>query len=135
MSIKIHRRSPILLLFLLVCFLPFTFRYISGSDNPKDTAAAELVRRIIQNEIKEEKADNSHWTYLKHSKEGSDNKIAKVVQTNSLDLDLLFNENGHRLTEEELKSELGRSAWGESPRIQLRWFARAVSPLYTVVDL
>src|SRR5512146_652087 len=73
-----------------------------------DPAARQLVRRIIANELRAEKADHTHWMYLDRMKEPGKDVVKEVVQSNSANLELLTARNGRPITEAERRKELQR---------------------------
>ena len=59
----------------------------------------ELVRRIVQNELRVESADHSHWMFrLETEKTNAQTEVDEVIETKDGDLKRRFLLNGRELT-------------------------------------
>ena len=58
----------------------------------------ELVREVVNHEIKLENADHTHWMYRAATKAPMPEKTKTVVQTDKGDIDYLNDVNGHPLS-------------------------------------
>lgn len=74
---------------------------VKGSPNQ---SANDLVRRVVANELKAEKQDNSHWLYrLKTERPNAPEEIEKVIETKDGELKLPVLINGQKPNAEELR--------------------------------
>lgn len=90
--------SPVLLTFLVGVSAAQT----AANQNPIN--AAELVRRVIANELKAEQQDHSHWSLrLATQKQNGQSEVDEVVETSDGDLKLPILMNGRELTPEQKK--------------------------------
>lgn len=72
----------------------------TANANPKNSA--DLVRRVIANELKAEKQDHSHWSLrLKTRKPNNQTEVDEVIETSDGDLKRPILINGRRLTPEQ----------------------------------
>lgn len=66
---------------------------------------ADLVRRVVDNEVKSESQDHSHWMFrLDTKKPNSAEEVDEVVESKDGDLQYPLLINGHKLTQDQRKS-------------------------------
>jgi hypothetical protein len=84
-----------------------------GPAKQDSTPPNELVRRVVENELKTEQEDHSHWSFRETIKKPNGRtEVDKVVETTSGDLKLPIQIDGHELTASERKKsekQLGRN--------------------------
>jgi hypothetical protein len=92
---------------LLACFLPFTEASSNRANQPVESIPAnERLRQVIDNEIKLQDADHSHWKYK--SDTANPKKVKWVVQTKDGEIDGLVAIDNRPLTDAERESEIER---------------------------
>ena len=74
----------------------------SGAHN---SAASELVRGVVSNELKAADQDHSHWMYQLDTQKAGTRETDEVIETKDGTLTRLVERNGQPLTPEEQKSE------------------------------
>jgi hypothetical protein len=67
--------------------------------------ANDLVRQVVQNEVRSQTADHTHWMYRVRHEEAGKSEVKEIVQTSHGTLSRLVEENGHALAAEEQKRE------------------------------
>jgi len=74
----------------------------AGVEDSPNQPANDLVRRVVANELKAEKQDNSHWLYrLKTERPNAPEEIEKVIETKDGELKLPVLINGQKPSAEE----------------------------------
>lgn len=73
-----------------------------GSEN---LSANDLVRQVIDNELKMQDQDHSHWMYQVETVKNGVKETSETVGTNQGDLTRLIAKNGHPLDAQEQKAE------------------------------
>ena len=72
-------------------------------------SADQLVREVVQNEIRAQEADHTHWIYnLRKKAEGKD-QTWEVVETKEGALERLVSSGGHELSPQEQEKENART--------------------------
>jgi hypothetical protein len=106
-----------------ICFICFSslsliiaLRCLCVAQDPAkqhSTPPNELVRRVVENELKAEQEDHSHWSFRETIQKPNDRtEVDKVVETSSGDLKLPLQIDGHELTaseREKSEKQLGRN--------------------------
>ncbi len=64
------------------------------------------MRQIINNDLRAEKADNTHWMYLDRMKEPGKDEVKQVVETNLAKLELVTSRGGYPVSSNERKKEM-----------------------------
>jgi hypothetical protein len=83
---------------------------------PQDTSsdggssAGELLRRVIDTELKAQAEDHSHWMYRLQTHSSGNEQVKLVVETKDGDLDRLESVNGRPINAEQQKTEDHRIA-------------------------
>ncbi len=109
--LRVNRAPLIAALALLLSLRAFAFSQIqpepvSDPDVRWHDPARRLVRNIIQNELREEDKDHSHFIYVDYMRHPGGEKSRKVVESNVLDLKLLIAKDGHPLTPLEQEQQI-----------------------------
>ncbi len=80
---------------------------VHSQDTPVDTKlpATELLRRVIDGELKAHASDHSRWRYQLKAIEQGKEEVKLVVETREGDLDRLRSVNGQPITAEQEKQE------------------------------
>jgi hypothetical protein len=100
-------------LLLLLCTLAFSEAMKEPMSDPdpdlkRHDPARKLVRSVIQNELKEQDKDKSHFMYVDRLKQPGGEKVSEVVESNVLDLKLLIARDGQPLSPEEREKQILR---------------------------
>ncbi len=101
-------------LFCAVCvFLAAVAAAQQTSEAPNPPAsegveARRVVQEVIENELRAEKADKTHWMFLDRLKEPGKDDMKEVVQTDAVSLQLLTTHSGRRVSEAERKEEMAQ---------------------------
>lgn len=77
--------------FALLFFTFIEFSYAQSSKIP----AEQLVQRVINNELKSQNEDHSHWLFRLDTKKKSHKDVEEVIETKDGDLKLLTQVDGH----------------------------------------
>ena len=64
-----------------------------------------LVRTVIDNELKINEQDHTHWMYRTQRQEGEKSTVKEVVETRACDVDVLVSTNDQPLTAEQRQKE------------------------------
>jgi hypothetical protein len=96
---------------LIVCLV---FSCIPAlAENPSadiNLSASELLRRAVDEELKGQADDHTHWMYQIKERRSGKEEVKWVVQTKHGELDRLLSVNGHPLTPEQQSREDQRIA-------------------------
>lgn len=87
---------------LLVFCAPVWPQGTSGEDG---LPAGELLRRVVDEEVKAQVNDHSHWMYQVREEHSGKDQVRLVVQTSQGELDRLRSVNGRPITPEQEKGE------------------------------
>lgn len=87
---------------LLVFCAPVWPQGTSGEDG---LPAGELLRRVVDEELKAQANDHSHWMYQVREEHSGKDQVRLVVQTSQGELDRLRSVNGRPITPEQEKGE------------------------------
>jgi hypothetical protein len=68
-------------------------------------SAGETLRKAVENELKAQSADHSHWKYLKKTEDSGNEQVKWIVETHEGDLDRLWLMNSRPITREQQKQE------------------------------
>jgi hypothetical protein len=71
----------------------------------QNSAASELVRSVVSNELKAADQDHSHWMYQLDTQKAGTRETSEVIETKDGNVTRLVERNGKPLTPEEQKSE------------------------------
>ena len=82
---------------------PLFAQTISGKQAPTD--ATQLVRAVIDNELKSDEQDDSRWMYRTQRQERGKSTVKEVIETKDCEVDLLVSTNGKPLTADQRKEE------------------------------
>jgi hypothetical protein len=86
-----------------------------GPAKQDSTPPNELVRRVVENELKAEQEDHSHWSFRETiQKPNGRTEVDEVVETSSGDLKLPIQIDGHELTASE--REKSEKQLGHNPQ-------------------
>jgi hypothetical protein len=79
----------------------------SGGAFPQSTkiSADDLLRRVVDGELKAQADDHSHWMYQTKADKSGNKEVKWVVETRAGDLDRVLSINGKRVTAEQEKQE------------------------------
>jgi hypothetical protein len=89
----------------IIFFLP-SLLFAQKSSRPKlPSDANQLVREVIDNELKVSDQDHTHWMYEQHSQDREKTTVKKVVETKACSVDFTVSVNGKPLTAEERQKE------------------------------
>ncbi len=77
----------------------------SSAPAPPSVPANDLVRKVVENEVRSQAADHTHWMYRVQHEEPGKSEVKEVVQTDHGSLSRLIERNGHALSPEEQKKE------------------------------
>jgi hypothetical protein len=79
----------------------------SGGSFPQNTkvSAHDLLRRVVNGELKAQADDHSHWMYQTKAAKSGNEEVRWVVETPAGDLDRVLSINGKRVTAEQEKQE------------------------------
>jgi hypothetical protein len=79
----------------------------SGGAFPQNTkvSAHDLLRRVVNGELKAQADDHSHWMYQTKAAKSGNEEVRWVVETPAGDLDRVLSINGKRVTAEQEKQE------------------------------
>lgn len=95
---------------VLVCFCFVPFLHSTLVAQAPGISANDLARRVIENELRAEDQDNSHWMFrIETRKPDSGSEMDEVIQTSKGELQLPILINGHppaRTEEEKAESRL-----------------------------
>ncbi len=78
----------------------------AGQQVPAD--ANQLVRAVIDNELKLDQQDHSHWMYRAQKQDGEKSTVKEIVETKACDVDVLLSANGQPLSAEQRQKENDR---------------------------
>jgi hypothetical protein len=88
---------------IISCLIPATlFPQKVAEDQPDPS---QLVRAVINNELKINQQDRSHWMYRDQREEAKKSTVKEVIETKDCDVDLLVSSNGQILTPEQRQKE------------------------------
>jgi hypothetical protein len=79
-----------------------------GSQGPppdQNLSANDLVRQIVDNELRMQEQDHSHWMYRLETEKGGVKETKEVIETKDGDLTRLLARNGQPLSDEQQKEE------------------------------
>ena len=109
MIVAISNRIRVLGCFLMIFFPVSTAFCAEKSARPAlPQDANQLVRQVIDNELKVSDQDHTHWMYQQQSQDGEKTTIKQVVEAKDCDVDLTVAANGKPLTAEERQREQER---------------------------
>jgi hypothetical protein len=88
---------------IISCLMPVTLFAQEVAEEPTDPN--QLVRAVINNEIRINQQDHSHWMYRDQRQEAKKSTVKEVIEANDCDVDLLVSSNGQLLTPEQRQKE------------------------------
>jgi hypothetical protein len=93
--------------YIAIVFFPFpTVLLAQKSATVKlPVDANQLVREVIDNELKANGQDHTHWMYRQQSQDGERTTIKEVVETKDCDVDFTVSANGKPLTADARQKE------------------------------
>ena len=71
----------------------------------QDMSANELVRRVVDNELKFQDEDHAQWAYRQEKEEAGKKQIKRIIETKDGALSRLLSINDHLLTAKQLQKE------------------------------
>jgi hypothetical protein len=90
----------------IVFFTIPTVLFAQKSTAPKlPPDASQLVREVVDNELKASGQDHTHWMYRQQSQDGGKTTVKEVVEAKDCDVDFTVSANGKPLTAEERQKE------------------------------
>jgi hypothetical protein len=96
---------------IVLCVFFFTGPTVAQTSQP---TPAQLIHKVIENELNSERADTSHWMFrLETENKNGQNEVDEVVETNAGDLTRTIAINGREPNSEQRQradSQLGRNA-------------------------
>jgi hypothetical protein len=105
-SLAIKRQLRVSVCISIIFFSLPTVLFAQKSAAPKLPADAnQLVREVIDNELKVSNQDHTHWMYQQQSRDGDKTTVKEIVETKDCDLDFTISINGKPLTAEERQKE------------------------------
>lgn len=102
------RFFPKLALGSVLALLPLGAALSWSAPAGQQVSANDLVRGVIENELKAQDGDHSRWMYRVDKKERGKTRAKEVVQTAHGSVDLLVAIDGHPLKSEEHEQEIQR---------------------------
>lgn len=81
---------------------------VSAAQQEGDPAARQLVRRIIDNELRAEDSDHTHWMYVDDRRESGKSEVREVVETDAGEMGVALSRNGRPLTPDQHAQEMQR---------------------------
>ncbi len=94
--------TAILTTLLLVYLLPI---YSLGANHPSTVPAGELLRRIVDGELRAQKDDHAHWMYQLSTSDSGKEEVKWVVETREGALDRLLSVNGKPISAQQQQQE------------------------------
>lgn len=88
-----------------VAFAAFLFLAAMPAFSADQNSADQLVRTVVDNEIRAEKQDNTRWMYLSDETDRGKRQLKEVVETKQGSLSLLLQQDDSPLTEQSLKQQ------------------------------
>ncbi|MGA8538423.1 MAG: hypothetical protein WB566_02935 [Terriglobales bacterium] len=102
-------RRPVITPTLLLILWGLTFHssLAHPQKSPADSqlSAQELLRRVVDEELKAQANNHSHWMYKVTTREAGKEEVKWVVETREGELDRLQSVNGHPITHEQEEQE------------------------------
>lgn len=94
----------------VICFAGLACAIVSPSYAAEGAAAAsiqpqELLRAVVDNELRSSERDHSHWMYRDHDIEPAKNVVKECVDTSGGQLCRVLERDGHALTWQEQEQE------------------------------
>jgi len=102
---KLRAVAHLSILSLLISGALFAQKVVRKQPPPD---ANQLVRDVIDNELKSDEQDDSRWMYRAQRQEGEKSTVKEVIETKECEVDLLVSTNGKSLTAEQRQEEHDR---------------------------
>ncbi|HEY6903467.1 MAG TPA: hypothetical protein VI216_04120 [Candidatus Acidoferrales bacterium] len=108
------RNLPLAAFFVWGSFLAGSATLLVGSPGTASTggrhhvSASELLRTVVDNELRADKEDQSHWMYKSTKRKSGRVETKEVVETKDGELDRLLSINGKAVSEQQEKEESER---------------------------
>lgn len=98
--------APVAVATIILSSALFGFAQASSSD--QDISANELLRKVIDTELKAQAEDQSHWMYRLKTRAPGREEEKQVIQSKDGNLDRLLSVNGQPLPPEQQENEVRR---------------------------
>jgi hypothetical protein len=103
---KMRGRFPISFLIGMTSLIISCASAVSQSTSSNGSlSAGELLRRVVESELKAQSADHSHWIYQVKTEEAGKEQVKWVVETHEGDVDRLWSVNGRPITKARQEQE------------------------------
>ncbi len=88
---------------IISCLLPIIL--LAQKVTEEQTDPNLLVRAVVNNELRINQQDRSHWMYRDQRQEARKSTVKEVIETKNCEVDLLVSSNGQLLTPEQRQKE------------------------------
>jgi hypothetical protein len=101
-------RAPFIVLWSALALLTCSASIMALGQTQARPNPNQLMHEVVDNEVKSEEQDHSHWLYRKHRVEHGKDTVKECVDTDQGSICRLLAVNGRLLTPEEQKAEMQR---------------------------